>query len=430
MWRAPIGVGAQGTELPFLFGSYLLDAERRELRRHGVLVALEPGTFDLLLHLIRSRDHVVGKDELLKSVWGGRIVSESTLTSRINAARKAIGDSGERQDSIRTIARKGVRFIADVTEVTGSPPGATATASSALPDRYPDIHFCTTSDGVRIAYSEMGHGPPIVRVANWLGHLELDLASPVHGPSMAKLSAENRLIRYDARGNGLSDWTVADISFEGYVRDVEAVVDAIGVERFALFGLSQAAAVAVAYAVRHPERVSHMILLSGYPRGRRKRNSARDAAQSEAFLSFMRQSRDNPERDRENKAFTQVISSVMIPDATGEQSKSFAELQHLTSNAENSVRRREVFDDMDISDLLPQVTTPTLVLNCLNDANHPFDEGRRLAAGIPGARFVALEGRNGVVLEGDPGWKRLWEEARAFLRTDPANPAPATLGKP
>ncbi|MBM3586201.1 MAG: alpha/beta fold hydrolase [Alphaproteobacteria bacterium] len=246
-------------------------------------MALEPQVFDLLLHLIRNRDRVVSKDDLIASVWGGRIVSDSTLDSRINAARKAIGDSGSRQESIRTVPRKGFRFVADLREGSRPPP---------VPELHHEVRFCTTADGVRIAYSEIGEGPPIVKVANWLGHLEFDLTSPIWRPYMAELSAGRRLIRHDARGNGLSDWNVADLSFEGYVRDVEAVVDAIGVERFALFGLSQGAAVAVAYAVRHPKRVSRLVLLSGFSRGRRRRGSARAAAQSEALLSLMRQGQD------------------------------------------------------------------------------------------------------------------------------------------
>ena len=209
--------------------------------------------FDLLLYLVRNRDRVVSKDDLIAAVWGGRIVSDSTLDSRINAARKAVGDSGDEQRLIRTIARKGVRFVcavdepaADATDIAAGP------QPSARPPAAHEIHFCTVPDGARIAYAVVGQGPPLVKTANWLNHLEYDWQSPIWSHLLHALAAEHRLIRYDERGNGLSDWDVDDISFDAFVRDLESVVDATGLERFALLGISQGCAVSIAYAVRHP----------------------------------------------------------------------------------------------------------------------------------------------------------------------------------
>ena len=400
----------------FRFEDCALDTARRELRRGPELVALEPQVFDLLVFLVQNRDRVVSKDDLIASVWGGRVVSDSTLQSRINAARKAVGDSGEHQRLIRTIARKGVRFVCLVHE----PPASALKEPPAPAEKEPppavgpqqEIHFCTASDGCRIAYALAGQGPPLVKTANWLNHLEYDWQSPIWSHLLHALAAEHRLIRYDQRGNGLSDWEVDDISFEAFVRDLESVVEATGLKRFALLGISQGCAVSINYAVRHPERVSHLVLYGGYARGRRKRGSPQENEQEDALITLMRQG-----WGRENPAFRHIFTSLFIPGGTSEQTKWFDDLQRVTTSPENAVRIRDTNVHIDVSDLLPQVKVPTMVVHCTGDAMVPFDEGRRIAAGIPGARFVALEGDNHLVLEGDPGWSRLLEEIKGFLKS-------------
>jgi pimeloyl-ACP methyl ester carboxylesterase len=359
---------------------------------------------------VKNRDHVVSKDDLIASVWHGRIVSESTLTSRITAVRKAVGDSGEQQNLIRTIARKGFRFVGTASEQEGSRAGPTS-APPPNPLRQ-EVHFCTTSDGVRIAYAEVGQGPPLIKTANWLNHVEYDWESPVWSPLLHAISAKHRLVRYDARGNGLSDWDVKDISFDALVRDLETVVEAVGLERFSLFGVSQGCAMSIAYAVRHPERVNRLVLYGGFARGRQKRESELDSAHSEALLTLMRQG-----WGQENPVFRQIFTSLFIPGGTEEQTKWYNDLQRLTTSPENAVRLRQVVDQIDVTDLLPQVKATTLVLHCRSDALQPFDEGRRIAAGIPGARFIALEGSNHVPLKGDPAWSRLVEEMENFLHS-------------
>jgi DNA-binding winged helix-turn-helix (wHTH) protein/alpha-beta hydrolase superfamily lysophospholipase len=392
----------------FQFEDCLLDTDRRELRRGPELIALEPQVFDLLVYLVQNRDRVVSKDDLIASVWGGRIVSDSTLQSRINAARKALGDNGGQQRAIRTIARKGVRFICTVDEVAES--RARDQASKAQPTSSPqqEIHFCTAPDGVRIAYALAGQGPPLVKAANWLNHLEYDWQSPIWSHLLYALAAEHRLIRYDERGNGLSDWDADDISFDAFVRDLESVVEATGLARFALLGISQGCAVSIAYAVRHPTRVSHLVLYGGFARGR----SRRDRAEADTLLGLIRQG-----WGRENPAFRQFFASLFLPGGTPEQMQWFNDLQRITTSPENAVRILNATGSVDVSDLLPRVKVPTLVLHCRNDAAQPFDEGRRLAAGIPGARFVALESPNHLVLEGEPAWSRLLEEVKAFLKS-------------
>ena len=400
-------------DVQFLFDDHVLDVERRELRRAGRLIAMEPQVFDLLVHLVRNRERVVSKDDLIEAVWHGRVVSESTLTSRINAVRKAVGDSGEAQRLIRTVQRKGIRFVGAVSEAIapGEAGGAAKTEPSRVPALRHEIHFCTASDGVRIAYAEVGTGPPLLKAANWLNHLEYDWESPIWSPLLHELAAAHRLIRYDARGNGLSDWEVDDISFEAFVRDMESVVEATGIQRFALLGISQGCAVSIAYAVRHPERVSHLVLYGGFARGKRKRGSPQDIEQADAVLTLIRQG-----WGQENPAFRQIFTSLFIPGATAEQVQWFNELQQRTTSPENAARIRRAVDDIDVTDLLARVAVPTLVLHCRSDAGQPFEEGRTLAAGIRGARFVALEGHNHVILEGDPGWRRFLDEVKSFLQ--------------
>jgi pimeloyl-ACP methyl ester carboxylesterase/DNA-binding winged helix-turn-helix (wHTH) protein len=396
-------------QVQFLFENHVLDADRRELRRGSDLIAVEPQVFDLLLFLVQNRERVVSKDDLIASVWGGRVVSDSTLTSRINAARKAVGDSGEDQRLIRTIARKGIRFVCTVDEAQAAK-SKIQPQGSASPHQ--EIHFCTTSDGVRIAYAEVGQGPPLVKAANWLNHLEYDWHSPVWHPMLHELATDHRLIRYDERGNGLSDWDVDDITFEAFIRDLETVVDAVGLKRFPLLGISGGCPISIAYAVRHPERVSHLVLYGGFARGARKRESQQQIEQVDAMLTLMRHG-----WGQENPAFRQIFTSQFIPGGTGEQAQWFNDLQRMTTSPDNAARMMDAIANTDVTSLLPQIRVPTLVLHCRNDARVPFEEGRRMAAGTTGARFVALEGRNHVVLETDPGWGRFLDEIREFLKS-------------
>ncbi|HEY4407934.1 MAG TPA: alpha/beta fold hydrolase [Xanthobacteraceae bacterium] len=398
--------------MQFRFENHVLDLERRELTRGREPVALEPQVFDLLVHLVRNRDRVVSKDDLIASIWCGRIVSESTLTSRINAVRKAVGDSGEDQRLIRTVARKGIRFIGEVTETTGPHrPEIVARTPSSASDLRQEVRFCTAADGVSIAYAAVGQGPPLIKAGNWLNHLEYDWESPVWSVLLHALAADYRLIRYDARGNGLSDWEVDDFSFEAFVGDLESVVEASGLDRFPLLGVSQGCAVCIAYAARHPERVTRLVLYGGFARGRRRRGSPVEIAHSDAVLTLIRQG-----WGQENPAFRQMFTSLFIPGGTPEQMRWFNNLQRITTSAENAVRLRLVIDDIEVTDLLPRIKAPALVLHCRDDAVQPFDEGRRIAAGIPGARFVALEGRNHLILKDDPGWSRLMQEIGSFLK--------------
>ncbi len=399
----------------YSFDRYCVDVKSRELKAGEVMIEIEPQVFDLLVYLIQHRDKVVSKEELFETIWGGRIVSESTLTSRINAARHAVGDTGAQQSLIRTSARKGYRFVGLVRDgVNDNAPGdgqlSRPRAQVRTASKRQEVRFCTAADGPSIAYATVGQGSPLVKAANWLNHLEYDWESPIWSHLLHWLADDHQLIRYDARGNGLSDWDVGDIAFENFVSDLEAVTEATGIKKFSLFGVSQGCAVSIAYAVRYPERVDKLILYGGFALGRRLRGKPVDAEQAEAMLTLMRTG-----WGQENPAFRQFFTSLFVPGATPEQMQWFNNLQRVTTSAENAVKMRLVSDYMNIVDLLPQVKVPTLVLHCRGDAVQPFEEGRRIAAGIPGARFVALDGNNHLILEQDPGWPRFQQEMAAFL---------------
>jgi pimeloyl-ACP methyl ester carboxylesterase len=244
-----------------------------------------------------------------------------------------------------------------------------------------------------------------------MSHIEYDWHSPIWRHLLLALVSNHRLVRYDQRGNGLSDWEVNDFSFEAIVSDLETVVDAAGLNRFALVGLSQGCAVSAAYAARHPERVSRMILYGGYTRGWKRRGTKDKVEQEEAMLALARHGwgQDNP-------AFRQVFTSLFAPDATAEQMQWYNELQRISTSGDNVVRIDHAFGDIDVSDLLANVVTPTLVLHCRDDSVTPFSEGRRFAKLLPNSNFVALEGRNHLLLETEPAWRRFLSEIQRFIK--------------
>jgi serine/threonine protein kinase/pimeloyl-ACP methyl ester carboxylesterase/Flp pilus assembly protein TadD len=277
-----------------------------------------------------------------------------------------------------------------------------------------EIRFCHAPDGVRIAYAIAGSGPPLVKAANWLNHLEFDWQSPLWRNLFEDLASHYTLVRYDERGNGLSDWNAADLSFESFVRDLETVVDAAGLDRFPLLGISQGGAVALDYTVRHPQRVSQLILLGAYAKGWAVRNDPADAEKREAMITLIRQGwgQDNP-------AFRQMWSTLYIPEGTREQVDWFNELQRISTSPENAVRLIRTVGSIDVAARLPLVQAPTLVLHCRGDAAVPFEAGRLMAARIPGARFVELPGNNHLPMEGTPAWERFRDELHAFLGSAP-----------
>ena len=365
----------------FVFGDCELDLDRFELRRAGRRCPVEPQVFDLLAVLIRERRRVVPKEELLDTVWGNRFVSESALTSRVKAARQAIGDNGRSQRIIRTAHGRGYQFVAPVDEAAQADPAASV--SPALPMQ--EIRFCAADDGTRLAYATSGAGPPLVKAANWLSHLAYDWESPVWRHWLAELSRRFRLIRYDERGCGLSDWDIGRFSFDDWVDDLEAIVDAAGLDRFPLLGISQGGPVAIAYAVRHPQRVSHLVLLGSFAQGRRKRaRTPGELELAEAHIEIVRLGWGRPD-----PMYRQIFVSRFLPEATHEQWRSFDELQRRSTSPENAWRFVNAFANIDVTSLAPKLTVPTLIMCSRREPDNRFEQSR----GGSGTGAVSAPGR-------------------------------------
>lgn len=268
----------------------------------------------------------------------------------------------------------------------------------------------------------MGKGPPIVKAANYLTHLEQDWNSPVWGHWLEELSRDHRLVLYDERGCGLSDRQVEEFSVAAWVQDLEAVVAAVGLDRFALLGLSQGASISVAYAAKHPERVAHLVLIGGYARGRLRRQPTREQIdEAETMLNAMRIG-----WGRENPAFRQLFSTQLMPEGSADQMRWLNELARLSSTPETAARMERAFYDIEVSDMAVEVAAPALVLHARHDGAVPFEEGRLLGTLIPDARFVPLESRNHILVSHEPAWRVFLDEVRAFL----AQPAEAARQPP
>jgi class 3 adenylate cyclase/pimeloyl-ACP methyl ester carboxylesterase len=349
---------------------------------------------------------------------GGLCISRSANDQIRDKLSFAFADLGEH--TVKNISRAIGIFGLTAREIEALPeterlqPSKTEGLASA-PQREPvyeqEIQFCTSQDGVRLAYSRIGRGPPLVKTGNWMTHLEFDFESPIWRHLYRELSRDHTLVRYDARGNGLSDREVEEVSFEAFVQDLEAVVDAAGLDRFALLGISQGCAVSVAYATCHPERVTHLILYGGYALGWKKRaRSEAEKEQGAAMLTLMRLG-----WGQENAAFRQLFTSQFMPGGTKEQMDWFNELQRISASPEDAVRNLIAQGDVDVTAVLPTVSVPTLVMHARDEARVPFEAGRRLAAEIPGARFVPLQSRNHLILENEPAFARFLQEIRTFL---------------
>lgn len=273
------------------------------------------------------------------------------------------------------------------------------------------IHFTTSFDGTRLAWALAGRGPLLVRTPTWLSHLELDWVSPMSRHWINEFVSRHTLLRMDPRGVGMSDWDVEDISFEAMVRDLEAVVDAAGAERFALIGNSFAAAVAIAYAARHPERVSRLVVWGSYCRGALRREPSAEQIERSRMLRRLAEIGWGTD----DAAFRQVFASLLVPGATKEQWAWFTEKMRVCCTGRNAARYLAMMEAVDVQELARQVRCPALVLHSRHETRNPYDEGRLTAALLPHAEFVTLDSANHILLPDEPAWAHLVAELRRFL---------------
>ena len=335
---------------------------------------------------------------------GAICVSEAVKNSMVPDAVVQFKDIGPQR--LKNVSKSVHAYLVAATDSDASEARSEYSLSNQSRTR-----FVLSEDGVSIAYADIGNGYPLVFGASWMTHLEKDWENPSWGHYISHLAKDFTVIRYDQRGNGMSDWDGVDISFEKMVDDLERVIDCYDHEKVALFGASQAASVAIAYLMRHPEKVSHLILHGGYARGRRRRGDPKAESESEALVTLIRQGwgADNP-------AFRQTMTSLFMPDANQEEAVWFNDFQKACGPAENIAQFRETFDEMDVSDLLGNVRVPTLVIHCSGDSVAPISEGKFLASRIQEAQFVMLNSNNHMMFENEPEFPELIHSIREFIR--------------
>ena len=381
--------------------------------RDGEPITLPPKDLETLLVLVENAGHIVEKKELLERVWPDVFVEEGNLARHIFNLRQGLGDSADGRPYIETIPRRGYRFTAPISKLGPAVVSQREISSAQPPLRIPrqEIRFCVTGDGVRLAWASVGSGHPLVKAANWLNHLDFEWESPIWKHWIEQLTRHHRLIRYDERGNGLSDWEVQDMSLELWVRDLETVVDSAGADRFALLGISQGGAVAISYAVRHPERVSHLILHGAYSRGWNNRVPPEQLEERVAMKTLVRSN-----WGKNLPGFSEMFAKRFVPENTApEHQRWWDDLQRVSTSPGNAASVMQACDEIDVRDLLPSVSVPTLVFHCDRDQVTPPEEGRILASEIPDARFVPLPSANHVLLADEPAWKIFAHELGVFL---------------
>ena len=381
------------------------DVELDELHAAGgERVPLRPQVLAVLRCLAQRPGFMVAKDELMHSVWPRVVVGDDSLVQCIRELRQALHDAEHR--IVQTEPRRGYRLAASV-----AVPGFSPRAAQAPPLFQQDIRFVTTADDVRLAYAGSGAGTPLVRSAHWMTHLDWDWRSATLGPAIQALSQHHRLIRYDGRGHGLSDWDVLPGAIDQAVADLQAVVDSAGLDRFALLGTSTGAPAAIRFAARHPRRVSALVLLGGYARGVLRRGAS--STSPENFNALLRLIEDGWSRD--NPAFRQLITSLHWPGANAEQMQSFNHLQRVSCAPQTAVALIRRDAEVDVCDDLAAVRCPTLVLHSPRDARVPFEEARLVAAAIRSARLETFDSPNHLPLPGEPAFDATIRHIEAFV---------------
>jgi len=333
---------------------------------------------------------------------GGVCISDSVHEMVQDRVREEFRDLGSQR--VKNISR-----LIKVWQWTpSSSPQTIEVADTSLSQR---IEFCVAPDGVQLAYASIGKGPPVFKAPNWLNHIEYEWRTPVWGPALAEVAKHHRLVRFDQRGNGLSDWESVDICESAMIADMATVVAAAGLERFALFGISQGCAFSIRYAAENPEKVKCLVLLGGFARGSLVRGSPEQKQLHEAATTMIRQGWGSS-----NPGYRHFFTEAMMPDATAEQKSSFDEFQRVATSPENAARIHEMNGSVEVSELAKSLKVPTLVLHSEGDRRVPLEEGRRMAALIPGARFVALPGNNHALIQGTLAFDKFFNEFHAFLK--------------
>ncbi|MBS0123182.1 alpha/beta fold hydrolase [Thetidibacter halocola] len=381
------------------FADCILDTETLTLHRKGQAVSVEPQVFDLIRLLVENAERVVTRDEIIETVWKGRIVSESAFSARIAAARKAVGDDGKAQTVIRTVARRGLQMVAPVT------PGTSAASPPLVPNRTatPRLRYTHSDSGEALAWAANGDGPPVVYCGYSQTDVELDWHCAAFRPLFDALGTRHRLLRYDPIGTGRSDLSLKDVDFGREAEDLRAVADAAGLDRFALFSQSGGCLTAIRFAAQYPDRVTRLVINGGYAQGRSRRE---DSHGTETIRGLIADGWNKPE-----SSFALAFSLLYLPEGPLQMAEEMVALMRRACPTENMLRFRDAVNDADVTDVLPRIACPTLILHSRHDTVHPLAQAQKLAMGIPGAELAILETANHVPLPGNP----VWEDFLALL---------------
>jgi pimeloyl-ACP methyl ester carboxylesterase/DNA-binding winged helix-turn-helix (wHTH) protein len=363
------------------FGRYRFEIGTGRLFAWGREIRLTPKASAVLKQLVLRAGEPVSKDDLFAAVWNGTAVSDDALTSCIQELRRALEDNPRQPRFIETRHRRGYRFVAALSP--GRPAATMGTARAGVEQQ---IRFCTTSDGVSLAYSSVGSGTCIVRVLGHFTHLQAEWDWPEMRLFWERLAERYTVVRYDGRGIGLSDRFNGEFTEDTRQRDLDAVLKAVGADRVVLLGISEGGWTAAAYALQYPERVSHLVLYGAYSRGAQARPGY-DREEDEAIITLIRKGwgRDTP-------AFRQLVTSRFFRlDADPALIAHFNELQRLSADPDTAARYHESCHRRgDGADLYRKIRMPVLILHSREDLAVNADEGRLLASIIPGSRLVVL----------------------------------------
>lgn len=392
------------------FSDCVLDESTHQLSRADGPVHVEPQVFDLLVALARVAPGLLSYEDMIEQVWNGRIVSDATLSARISSARAAVGDSGAAQKVIRTIARRGVQMACPVLKTASDEAAVGEATQPTLPSAapYQTIRFTASADGTEIAYAvSADEGPPLLRGAHWISHLEHDWTSPVWRPWLDRLGVRRRLIRYDARGTGLSQRDPMRQAQEDFVADMEAVLDATGDEAVDIFAVSQSAPIALAFAAQWPARVRRIVLVNGFVQGSYARGQK---AETDAMIAMIRAGWGQP-----GSPFVKAVATLFMPRATEDELASFVEMQTHSASPEGAAAMRDAVGQFDVTGILSQVTAPVLVISSAGDAVHPPSQSRHLARALPNAEFCSLKTDSHAIAPSDPAFTVMMDATDRFL---------------
>ena len=390
----------------FEFADCVIDTEGQVFWKSGKAIRLEPQVFRLLTYFVERPGQLMSRDDLIDAVWDGRIVSDSTISTRINAVRRAIGDDDRHNRKIETLSKRGYKFAAQVTREKTA--GSDGVRKGIRNEQV--VRVARSADGTIIAHATSGNGPPLMRAGHFLTHLNMDWESTLRRPLLDRFGAHFSLTRFDQRGTGLSGAPQTDYDLVRLVEDMLAVADNAGLRRFPIWASSQGVPVSIAFAAAHPDRVSRMVLYGGFVQGRAVRADHTSSVQAETLLDLIAEGWGKPDG-----AFGKAYTTLFMPDASSEQIEDMCRMQLASATPESAIALRNSIDAIDVSDLLEQVRVPVLVIHVTEDSVNPLGQSQLMASQLPNAQLKVVDGRNHVPLPDSDAWDAIASESIKFL---------------